>query len=256
MLGIDSLITVLKDLSTGPGSAVVWISATLAAYGAGQKLFNLSGRKPLLTPIITAVALLIALLCATGSSYDDYFKGAGMIHFLLGPATVCLAVPLFEQRSKLAKLWLPLGIGLAVGSFAAIASVVVIGSLTGLTEETLMSMVPKSVTTPIAMGISEQIGGIPGLTAAIVVATGIFGGLAARPLFRMMGVKSDSTKGAALGLAAHGMGTSTAFQISNKAGAFAGLSMGITGVLTAFMAPAAASPLLDLMKSLIDSLFS
>ena len=253
MSSADSIFTVLKELSTGSNSAVLWISVTLAAYAAGQKLFNLSGRKPIFTPIITAVVLLIALLCATGSSYEDYFNGAGMIHFLLGPATVCLAVPLFEQRSKLAKLWLPLGIGLVVGSFAAIASVVVIGSITGLSDETLMSMVPKSVTTPIAMGISEQIGGIPGLTAAIVVATGIFGGLVARPLFRMMRIRSDSTKGAALGLAAHGMGTSTAFQISNKAGAFAGLSMGITGVLTAFMAPAAAPSLLDLMKKLIEA---
>lgn len=225
-----------------------WLCLTLSLYALGQVIFKAAKFNPFLSPIIIAVASLIAILSLTGISYDDYFAGASFIHFLLGPATVALAVPIYDQRTKLAKLWLPLLAGLVTGCIAAIASVMLIGSALGVSEATLLSLVPKSVTTPIAMGISESIGGMPDLTAALVVITGILGSIIGAPFFRMLRViKAEPACGCALGLAAHGMGTGAAFQISQRAGAFAGLAMGVSGIITAFLAPLIAFPLMHLL---------
>ena len=178
---------------------------------------------------------------------DPVEPGAGFIHFLLGPATVALAVPLYEQRRNLAKLWLPLLCGLFAGCVAAIFSVIAIGWMLGLSSETILSMVPKSVTTPIAMGISENIGGMPDLTAALVVITGILGSIIGRPFFNILKIRSEPVVGVSLGIAAHGMGTGAAFQISNRAGAFGGLGMGLCGIVSAFLAPLLAGPLMRLL---------
>ena len=237
---MNHLLDALRSLSTNPA---LWLFLTLFLFIFGTKFFELSRRNLLFSPIVIAVALLIVLLKSTGVTYETYFEGAGLIHFLLGPATVALAVPLFEQRSKLAKLWLPLIVGLTVGCTVAVASVILIGGALGLSHETLLSMVPKSVTTPIAMGISETIGGIPDLTACLVVVTGIFGSIISRPLYRAFRIKDEPVRGVALGLAAHGMGTSTAFMIGNRAGAFAGLAMGLSGIITAILAPLLTPPL-------------
>ncbi len=241
-------MTAIRDIWTPLiASPAFWLMLTLAVYVLGQKIFQAAKFNPLLSPIIIAVSSLIVFLIVSGVPYDDYFRGASMIHFLLGPATVALAVPLCEQRAKLAKLWLPLLCGLAAGCFAAMASVIFIGAAFGLSSETLLSMVPKSVTTPVAMGISESIGGLPDLTAALVVMTGIFGSIAGRPFLRLIRVRSESVCGAALGLSAHGMGTSAAFMISPRAGAFSGLAMGLCGVVSAFMAPCLAQPIMALL---------
>ncbi len=224
-----------------------WLALTLCVYVFGQYLFRLSNGNPFLSPIIVTVVILMAILAVTGIPYATYFAGANFIHFLLGPATVALAVPLYEQRSRLAKLWIPLTAGLLVGCLVCIVSVILIGLLFGLSTHTLVSMVPKSVTTPIAMGISEKIGGEPNLTAAFVVITGISGSIMGRPLFNLVKIHSDPARGFALGLTAHGMGTSAAFQIGSRAGAFGGLAMGIMGILCAFMAPFVALPLLHLL---------
>ena len=237
------LQTLFASLST---SSSFWLALTLGFYAIGQLIFKAAKFNLLLSPIITAVVCLIAVLLLTGVPYETYFSGASFVHFLLGPATVALAVPLYEQRRRLARLWLPLACGLIAGC-AAIVSVVLIGAACGLSAETLLSMVPKSVTTPIAMGISEHLGGMPDLTAALVVMTGISGSIIARPFFRLIRFRSDTICGIALGLSAHGMGTGAAFQISNRAGAFAGLAMGICGVISAFMAPFVAIPLMKLI---------
>lgn len=229
------------------GNSAFWLALTLGFYAVGQAIFKAAKFNLLLSPIITAVLCLIIVLVVTGVPYGEYFAGASFVHFLLGPATVALAVPLYEQRRRLAKLWLPLACGLLAGCAAAIASVILVGAACGLSSETLLSMVPKSVTTPIAMGISEHLGGMPDLTAAIVVMTGISGAIVARPFFRLIRLRSDTVCGVALGLAAHGMGTGAAFQISNRAGAFAGLAMGICGVISAFMAPFVAGPLMKFL---------
>lgn len=238
---LQSLFDTFGELGTNPA---FWLCITLLFYVLGLHVFRLARFNPLLSPIIIAVAGLIALLETTGVSYDTYFSGASFIHFLLGPATVALAVPLYEQRAKLAKLWLPLVCGLLVGCIVAILSAIGIGHALGLSHTTLLSMVPKSVTTPIAMGVSESIGGMPDLTAALVVITGILGSIIGKPLFQLVRIHSEPVRGVALGLAAHGMGTGAAFQIGNRAGAFAGLAMGLAGIITAFLAPAVALPVL------------
>ena len=228
---------ILQQLSPILGNPALWLAVTLVAFIFGQHLYKLTQFNPLFTPIIVAVVSIIVVLLVMGVPYEQYFQGAGVIHFLLGPATVVLAVPLFE----------PLTCGLLAGSVAAIVSVVAFGWLFGLSAETMISMIPKSVTTPIAMGVSEAMGGRPDLTACLVVITGIFGSIVGRPLFNLCRITSDPVRGVTLGLAAHGMGTSAAFQISNRAGAFGGLAMGLSGIITAFLAPLIAGPLMKLL---------
>ena len=187
------------------------------------------------------MASLIALLKTLNVPYETYFSGAGFIHFLLGPATVALAVPLYEQRRNLANhapIWFQI-------AFANPNPRPIITLST--TTETILSMVPKSVTTPIAMGISENIGGMPDLTAALVVITGILGSIIGRPFFNILKIRSEPVVGVSLGIAAHGMGTGAAFQISNRAGAFGGLGMGLCGIISAFLAPLLAGPLMRLL---------
>ena len=226
---------------------VLWLCLTLLAYQIGIWVYQKSGYLTLLSPFVIAVAILLAILFGTHTQYETFFAGAQFVHFLLGPATVALAVPLFDQRLRLAKLWAPLLIGVVVGCVVGVISTVLLGALLGASFESIMSMTPKSVTTPIAMGISEKMGGIPEFTAGIVVLTGIVGSLLATPIFKLCRIKKDYVKGFSLGVAAHGMGTSRAFQISDKAGAFSGLAMGLAGIITAFAAPMIAPPLLKLL---------
>ena len=216
---------------------LVWLTATLLAYQLAVLAYQRSGGHPAANPVALAVALLVALLLATGTSYDTYFAGAQFVHFLLGPATVALAIPLYDQRRRLAKLWLPLLLGLLAGAVTAIVSAVAIAWALGATRETLLSLAPKSVTTPIAMGIAEKIGGLPSLTAVLVILTGITGAILARPLLDLLRITHSPTRGFAVGVAAHGIGTARAFQVSEEAGAFAGLAMGLTALVTAFVAP-------------------
>ena len=240
----DLFLNAFAHLEKNPA---FWLCLTLALYVFGQLVFRAAKFNPFASPIIIAVAILITLLVVTCIPYDTYFAGAGFIHFLLGPATVVLAVPIYEQRSKLARLWLPLSLGLLAGCTAAIVSVILIGSALGVSSATLMSLVPKSVTTPIAMGISESIGGLPDLTAALVVLTGMTGSIIGRPLFKLLRIRSEPVCGCALGLSAHGMGTGAAFLIGQKAGAFAGLAMGVSGIISAFLAPLLAFPIMHLL---------
>ena len=226
---------------------VLWLCLTLLAYQIGIWVYQKSGYITLLSPFVIAVAILLAILFGTHTQYETFFAGAQFVHFLLGPATVALAVPLFDQRLRLAKLWAPLLIGVVVGCVVGVISTVLLGALLGASFESIMSMAPKSVTTPIAMGISEKMGGIPEFTAGIVVLTGIVGSLLATPIFKLCKIKKDYVKGFSLGVAAHGMGTSRAFHISDKAGAFSGLAMGLAGIITAFAAPMIAPPLLKLL---------
>ncbi len=226
---------------------VLWLCLTLLAYQIGIWVYQKSGYITLLSPFVIAVVILLAILFGTHTQYETFFAGAQFVHFLLGPATVALAVPLFDQRLRLAKLWAPLLIGVVVGCVVGVISTVLLGALLGASFESIMSMAPKSVTTPIAMGISEKMGGIPEFTAGIVVLTGIVGSLLATPIFKLCKIKKDYVKGFSLGVAAHGMGTSRAFQISDKAGAFSGLAMGLAGIITAFAAPMIAPPLLKLL---------
>ncbi len=224
------------------------LTATLLAYLVAWRIYQRTGMNPLANPVAIAVVLLVSLLVLTGTPYRTYFDGAQFVHFLLGPATVALAIPLYDQRARLARLWLPLTLGLVAGVITAIISALGIAWALGASRETLLSLAPKSVTTPIAMGISEKIGGLPSLTAVFVILTGMTGAVIARPLLNALRVESHAARGFAVGVAAHGIGTARAFQVSEQMGAFAGLAMGLTALVTAFIAPWLAPTLVALLS--------
>jgi predicted murein hydrolase (TIGR00659 family) len=221
-------------LSTTP---LLGLALTLVVYHGAFLVYQRAGFNPLANPVAIAVIVLATLLWATGTPYATYFEGAQFVHFLLGPATVALAVPLFEQLPRLRRLWLPLLGALVAGSVAAAVSAVLVGWALGASRATLASLAPKSVTSPVAMGIAEKIGGIPSLTAVLVAATGIIGAASARSLFNAMRISDPTVRGFALGTAAHGIGTARAFQVSDEMGAFAGLAMGLSALFSAVALP-------------------
>jgi predicted murein hydrolase (TIGR00659 family) len=194
--------------------------------------------------VALAVLVLGSLLWVTGTPYATYFEGAQFVHFLLGPATVALAVPLVEQLPRLKRLWLPMLGALVVGTLTATISAIGIGWALGASKATLASLAPKSVTAPVAMGITEKIGGLPTLTAVLVVCTGILGAASARTLFDLLRIHDPTVRGFALGTAAHGIGTARAFLVSQEMGAFAGLAMGLSALFSAVTLPLVAGWLL------------
>ena len=210
----------------------------MLAYQAAFWIYQRARFHPLANPVLISVAILASLLLATGTPYQTYFDGAQFVHFLLGPATVALAIPLHAQWPRLKAMAGPLIVALVVGSLTAALSAWGIGSVLGTSRESLMSLAPKSVTTPIAMGVAERIGGLPSLTAVLVISTGIIGAVFGRSLYQRLHVIQDhAVRGFAIGIASHGIGTARAFQISAQAGAFAALAMGLNGILTALCLP-------------------
>lgn len=213
------------------------LSATLLAYSLAHRVAMACGGHPLANPVVTAVTLLIALLTLSGVDYATYFDGARFIHFLLGPATVAMALPLYQQLPRLRRMLWPLLLTLLVGVLLNVASVLALARWLGASETTWLSLAPKSVTTPVAMGIAEQIGGIPSLTAVFVVVTGIFGAMVGQHVFSLLRVEDNAARGFAMGLAAHGIGTARAFQVDVVMGAFSGLALALAALLTAALLP-------------------
>jgi predicted murein hydrolase (TIGR00659 family) len=218
-------------------SPLLGLTLTLCAYLFAQWVYARCGLSPLANPVAIAIALISLVLVVSGMSYQKYFAGAQFVHFLLGPATVALAVPLARQVPRLRRSLLPLACALLCGCVTAIVSAVGVAVLLGASPQLAASIAPKSATTPIAMAISERLGGVPALTAVLVIGTGIFGAVSARFLMSALGVGSHAAHGLALGVASHGIGTARAFQVSPEMGAYAGLGMGMNGVLTALLAP-------------------
>jgi predicted murein hydrolase (TIGR00659 family) len=219
---------------------LLWLTVTLAIFVVGTWVNGKLNGHPLAHPVLLAMLALIALLLVTGTSYDTYFEGAQFIHYLLGPATVALAIPLYDNLQQIRRLLAPLLLACLLGVTVAVSTAVGLAWLAGARDQTLLSIAPKSVTTPIAMGIAEQVGGLPSLAAGIVLVTGAVGAVAAGPLFRLARITDERAQGFALGIAAHGFGTAHALTISLRAGAFAGLGLGMAGLLTAFLLPLAA----------------
>ncbi|MDD2665285.1 MAG: LrgB family protein [Dechloromonas sp.] len=218
-------------------SPLLGLTATLLAYQAAFWLYRCSGGHPLANPVLIAVAILVFFLMSTATPYETYFAGAQFVHFLLGPATVALAIPLYAQIRRVRALLLPVLAGLVAGSLTAVLSAIAVGRLFGASLPTQLSLAPKSVTTPIAMGIAERIGGIPSLTAVLVIVTGILGAVGARYVFDALRVRDPAIRGFAIGIASHGIGTARAFQVDAQSGAFAALAMGLNGALTALLLP-------------------
>jgi len=218
-------------------SPLFGLTITLIAYVLAHRLYIFSNFNPLLNPVVTSVIFIVTILIFTDISYYDYFDGGQFIHFLLGPATVALAIPLYRQFAKLKKIWIPVTISLICGVIMGAISSIAIAWALGASYVSQLSLAPKSVTAPVAMGISESIGGIPSLTAVLVVTTGILGAVLGSKLFELLKIKDDSIKGIAMGVTAHGIGTARAFQVSPEMGAFSGLAMALSAFATAILLP-------------------
>lgn len=213
------------------------LTLTLLAYLAGRRLYTLAKGSPLLNPVLVAVVTLIVLLKLTHTDYQTYFQGAQFVHFLLGPATVAIALPLYRQLHALRRSAPAVAAALVIGSAVASLSAMALAKALGAAPQTVLSMAPKSVTTPIAMGVAEQIGGLPSLTAALVLITGIIGAVVGPWLLDRLKIRDQRARGLAMGTASHGIGTARALAESQTAGAFAGLAMGLNGVVTALLVP-------------------
>lgn len=215
---------------------VFLIAITFVSFIGAQLLQRKLGLK-LLNPILVSMIVLIVFLRSAGIEYDTYKEGGKFIEFWLKPAVVALGLPLYKQLSAIRKQILPLLISEMAGCVAGIVSVVLMAKFFGASHEVIMSLAPKAVTTPIAMEISGAVGGLPSLTAAVVVCTGIFGGMAGFQIVKMSRIKSPIAQGLSIGTAAHAVGTSAAMERGERYGAFSSLGLTINGLLTALLTP-------------------
>ena len=220
------------------------LTATLSVYVLAQAVYQRLDHAPWANPVLWTVLALATLLTVTHTPYPTYFSGAQFIHFLLGPAVVALGWPLWQRRRQLRQRGVALLIAALAGGAAAAASAVAIGWALGLPAEVLRSLAPKSVTAPVAMGIAEQLGGIPALAAALEVLTGLVGAISGKYLFNALGIRQPEVRGFALGTASHGLGAARALQVDPDAGAYAGLAMGLQVVLASLLMPTLAAWLL------------
>lgn len=220
------------------------LTATLAVYVVAQSLYVRSGQAPWANPVLWSVVVLGSGLMVTQVPYPSYFAGAQFIHFLLGPAVVALGFPLWERRAELRRGWGRFLIAALAGGATAALVAVILGWAVGLPGEVLRSLAPKSVTAPVAMGVAEQIGGVPALAAVFAVLTGLIGALSARGLFRILGIGTDDVdwvaRGFGLGTVSHGIGAARALQVNQDAGAYAGLALSLQVLLAALLMPLAA----------------
>jgi len=234
---MTSIGTMVGALAQNPVFSVV---ATLLAYEIGRWAQRRCGGRPLVNPVLIAIVLLVAGLELCGIPYDTYLKGGGLIQFLLGPATVALALPIYANAAHIRGAAGGIAAGVAVGATVACASAVGIAWALGAPDDLVRSIAPKSVTTPIAIGISQEVGGHPSLTAVLVIASGITGAMISGRLYDWIGVRDWEARGLATGIASHGIGTAQMLSVNETAGAFAGLAIGLTGLFTAVVLPFAA----------------
>jgi len=213
------------------------LTATLSVYLAAHAAYRRLDHAPWANPVLWTVVVLASLLLATATPYPSYFSGAQFIHFLLGPAVVALGWPLWQRRAQLRQRGPALLAAALSGGAAASASAVAIGWALGLPADVLASLAPKSTTAPVAMGIAEQLGGIPALAAVLAVLTGLVGAISGKYLFDLLRIRRPLVRGFALGTASHGIGAARAMQVHPDAGAYAGLALGVQVVLAALLMP-------------------
>ena len=217
-------------------SPLFGIFLTLVAFEAGvfvSKKFKYS----FLNPLLIGNILIVGFLLITGISLESYNVGGDYISVMLSPATVVLAIPLYRQISKLRQFWMPILIGIFVGSLTSIACVILFSKLLGLSDTLMLSLLPKSVTIPMGSVISAQIGGIPSVTIIAITVTGITGAVAAPAVCRFCRIKHKVAQGIAIGTASHALGTTRAMEMGEVQGAMSSLAIGIAGLFTAIVAP-------------------
>ncbi|MBS5771622.1 MAG: CidB/LrgB family autolysis modulator [Enterobacter cloacae] len=218
--------------------AYIWWSLplTLAVFFAARKLaarFKLA----LLNPLLIAMVVIIPLLLLTGTPYDHYFQGSKVLNDLLQPAVVALAFPLYEQLHQIRARWKSIITICFIGSLVAMISGTLIALLMGATPEIAASILPKSVTTPIAMAVGGSIGGIPAISAVCVIFVGVLGAVFGHTLLNLMGIKTKSARGLAMGTASHALGTARSAELDYQEGAFSSLALVICGIITSLIAP-------------------
>ncbi|MBB5187853.1 putative effector of murein hydrolase [Zhongshania antarctica] len=224
----------MSDLLHGPLFA---ITLTLLAYQGAMFLYLGSGRTAILHPTISGASLIALALIVLDQDYHAYYRNIDWLTFLLGPATVALAVPLYRQLHLLRNMAGPLLITVTVGAIFASASALILAWLFGANQSTLLSLTTKSITTPIAIAVTQDIGGITTIAVASVILTGVVGITTITWLFNKLDIQDDRLWGFCLGLAAHAIGTSRAFERSPVAGAFSSLALCLTGAFTAVFVP-------------------
>jgi len=218
-------------------SPLLHLTLTLAAFVVASAIYRKARMNPLLNPVLLSVIAIVSILYLTNTTYDTYFEGAQFVHFLLGPATVALAIPLYRQFDRVRKSALAILASLVCGANMAAASAIFIAWVLGAQPVSIASLAPKSVTAPVAMAISDQLGGLPSLTAVMVILTGIVGAMLGPVVLNLLKVRDWTARGMAMGTASHGIGTARALQVNELAGAFAGLAMGLNALATTIMLP-------------------
>lgn len=218
-------------------SSLFMILLTLAAFVLSLYLYKKT-KLSILHPLLPSVLLIIVVLSICDISYDTYSKGVFIVEYMLGPSVVALGLGLYEQRHHIRQNWLSMLVAITVGSIVGVVSIAGIALLMNPSLELTMTLFPKSVTSPIAIDISRELGGIPSLSAVIVIAVGIFGGLVGPFVLKALGITSRIAKGLALGTSSHGVGTAVAIEMGTVEGAISGLAIGLMGLATAIVAPA------------------
>lgn len=217
-------------------SEIFLLAFTCGIYVLALALYNRT-RLSLLHPLLTSAFLIIVFLSLFRIDYREYDRGTRLVQFLLGPSVVALGYVLYEQVEHIRRNWVSILTAVVTGSAVGIVSVILIARSLGADETVVASLEPKSVTTPIAMGIAERSGGIPSLTSVVVILVGIFGGIVAPFVLNRLHVKSKVARGLAMGAAAHGIGTSKAVELGAVEGAVSGLAIGLMGLVTALLVP-------------------
>ena len=230
-MNFESLINYIQT------TPLTWLILTISSFKLGIILYNKSNKNIFLQPIIVAYLIILTIVSFTNTPFKEYFKSVEIIHFFLGPATVALALPLYKNLEYIKSLFFPIFITLFFGSiFTTSISVCILWFLDS-NSLTILSMTTKSITAPIAIISSEQIGAIPSLAVGFVIITGIIGAVFGTTVFKIMRIKNDTSQGFALGLISHGIGTAKAVEISQRAAAFSALAMGLNGIFTAILLP-------------------
>jgi predicted murein hydrolase (TIGR00659 family) len=224
----------LLQLASSP---LTGLALTIAVYAGCYRVYRRSGLRPILNPVFSAASILVVVLLASGIEYETYFRGAQLVHFLLGPAVVALAIPLFGLIGKMRETSLPITIAVLAGVITAAGSAIGIAWLCGASQEIVRSIGPKSVTAPVAMSIAQDIGGLSSLAAVFVILTGMFGAAVATWTLDLLRIQDPKARGLAIGVAAHGQGPALALQVDQTTGAFAGLGMGLTALVGAALLP-------------------
>ncbi|MBY3231700.1 LrgB family protein [Rhizobium laguerreae] len=216
-------------------SPLLWLSMTLLVWITALRIANVLPANPLINPVLLSVSAIACLLSVFHVRYQTYFAGAQFIHFLLGPATVALGIPLYEKLHLVRANLIPMVVALFAGSLTAVTTTIYLCHVFGFDQTVIASLAPKSVTAAVAMAISSGLHGDPALTAAVVILTGISGAIIVTPLMNAMKIRDYSARGFAVGLASHGIGTARAYSVDPVAGLFSGLAMGLNAIVTSLI---------------------